>query len=116
MPSLSVGGLEEPALPEPQRPKPGVRWSDMTGVKSGQPLLAARSGPVRKHDYADHRRVWLMLPCGSASISSTRLPRTASPAAMWREVVVLPTPPFMFSTEIVRICFHMLHTRVRSGP
>ena len=60
--------------------------------------------------------MWLMLPCGSASISSTRLPRPASPAAMWREVVVLPTPPFMFSTEIVRICFHMLHTRARSGP
>ena len=34
------------------------------------------------------------LAWGSASMSSTRLPSAAKPAARLMEVVVLPTPPF----------------------
>ena len=35
-------------------------------------------------------------------------PRAASPAATWTAVVVLPTPPFMFTTAILRIAWNKL--------
>ena len=35
-----VDGLEEPALPQPEKRKPGVRWSDMTEVP---PILVVRA-------------------------------------------------------------------------
>src|SRR5689334_21766241 len=47
------------------------------------------------------------LPCGSRSISSTRFSACASAAARLTLVVVLPTPPFWFTTA---------STRAISGP
>src|SRR3954468_1343530 len=38
------------------------------------------------------------LPCGSRSTSRTRRPAWANPAARFTLVVVLPTPPFWFTT------------------
>jgi 2-polyprenyl-3-methyl-5-hydroxy-6-metoxy-1,4-benzoquinol methylase len=35
-----VDGLEEPSLPQPERQKPGVRWSDMTEIP---PILVVRA-------------------------------------------------------------------------
>src|SRR3990170_4650592 len=42
------------------------------------------------------------LPCGSRSTSSTRFPAWASAAARLTLVVVLPTPPFWFTTASTR--------------
>ena len=42
------------------------------------------------------------LPCGSRSISSTRWPTLARPAARLTVVVVLPTPPFWFAMQKIR--------------
>src|SRR5688500_8554872 len=42
------------------------------------------------------------LPCGSRSTSSTRRPACASAAARLTLVVVLPTPPFWFTTAKTR--------------
>src|SRR5713226_8673584 len=44
----------------------------------------------------------LALPCGSKSISSTRLPTAASAVARLTAVVVLPTPPFWLTTARIR--------------
>src|SRR3954464_4154635 len=38
------------------------------------------------------------LPCGSRSTNRTRLPAWANAAARFTLVVVLPTPPFWFTT------------------
>ena len=45
------------------------------------------------------------LPCGSASISNTFLPSLASPMPTFTVVVVFPTPPFWFTTDIT---LHMI--------
>ena len=45
------------------------------------------------------------LPCGSASISNTFFPSLASPIPTFTVVVVLPTPPFWFTTDIT---LHMI--------
>ena len=48
------------------------------------------------------------LPWGSRSISSTRWPDAARPAARLTQVVVLPTPPFWFAIQKMRaisFCF-----------
>ena len=41
------------------------------------------------------------LACGSASSSSTFLPRMASEAARLIAVVVFPTPPFWFASAMI---------------
>src|ERR1044071_528482 len=43
------------------------------------------------------------LPCGSRSTISTRCPVLARPAARFTVVVVLPTPPFWFATQKMRM-------------
>ena len=47
------------------------------------------------------------LPCGSRSMTSTRLFRAASEAARLTVVVVLPTPPFWLATAMMfaLMCF-----------
>ncbi len=42
-------------------------------------------------------------PCASMSISKTFLPKFAKHAPKFTVVVVLPTPPFWFATEIIRV-------------
>src|SRR5690606_19322112 len=42
------------------------------------------------------------LPCGSRSITTTRLPCRARATARLTVVVVLPTPPFWFATQMIR--------------
>jgi len=44
-------------------------------------------------------------PCLQKSITKTRLPLSASPAAVLRLVVVLPTPPFTLKNESVTKIF-----------
>ena len=56
-------------------------------------------GPMRM----PHRSV--AFPCASASMNITRLPRSASPIAICIATVVLPTPPFSFTSAIVFIFF-----------
>ena len=44
------------------------------------------------------------LPCGSRSMTSTRLPCSASATARLTVLVVLPTPPFWLATVMIRRC------------
>ena len=46
----------------------------------------------------------VLLPCGSRSASSTRLPLRARAAARLIAVVVLPTPPFWLAMAIFSPC------------
>src|SRR5579871_3366690 len=46
----------------------------------------------------------LAFPCGSKSITSTRLWTAARAVARLIAVVVLPTPPFWFATARIRWC------------
>src|SRR5258708_5558168 len=45
-------------------------------------------------------RLLVAFAWGSRSISKTRRPRAATPAARFTAVVVLPTPPFWFAMAI----------------
>ena len=45
-----------------------------------------------------------VLPCGSASITSTCRPPMVSAAARFTVVEVLPTPPFWFAIVTIRVC------------
>ena len=94
-------------LPEPQR------WADL-GSGAGLPgvvLACLLKGRPNARVYLVESmakrcrfltQVVEALPCGSASISSTRSPTAASAVPRLMAVVVLPTPPFWLATASTR--------------
>lgn len=60
---------------------------------------------MRRSSGSSYPRLAVKLPCGSASISNTFLPSLASPMPTFTVVVVFPTPPFWFTTDIT---LHMI--------
>src|SRR5262245_5537424 len=56
------------------------------------------------------------LPCGSMSTSRTRKPSSASAAATFTAVVVLPTPPFWLATAITLPIAQLHPFRKRRRP
>ena len=60
---------------------------------------------MRRSSGFSYPRLAVKLPCGSASISNTFLPSLASPMPTFTVVVVFPTPPFWFTTDIT---LHMI--------
>src|SRR5208283_2426013 len=90
-------------------------YSTGTSASTAAQSPSKTSQLVRDWEFFSTPQPMVALPCGSRSISSTRLLVAVKDAARLTAVVVLPTPPFWFATAMTRFMLY-LDPAARAAP